>query len=116
MAGAPLKLDLVAASNKLEASGDASVSLFQHGDANVLLFVPQDQDNQVAHKHDELYVIHAGQGIFKRGGETVRFNAGDVLFVPAGVPHRFASFSAEFQAWVIFFGPEGGAADDRSAP
>ena len=112
----PLKIDLVAAATKLAASGEASVALFRHGDARLLLFVPQDQDNQVAHKHDELYVIHAGQGIFKRGGETVRFNAGDVLFVPAGVPHRFASFSAEFQAWVIFFGPEGGAADDRSAP
>ena len=109
MAGAPLKLDFVAAANKLEASGEASVDLFTHGDARVLLFVPQDQDNQTAHKRDELYFIQSGQGIFKRGGETVRFHDGDVLFVPAGVPHRFASFSAEFKAWVIFFGPEGGA-------
>src|ERR1700712_1718008 len=104
----PLKIDLIAAAAKLAASGQSSVSLFQQGDANLLLFVPQDQDNQVAHKRDELYIVQAGQGIFKRGGETVRFDAGDVLFVPAGVPHRFASFSAEFKAWVLFFGPEGG--------
>ncbi|MEJ0044649.1 MAG: cupin domain-containing protein [Rhizomicrobium sp.] len=84
------------------------MSLFQQGDANLLLFVPADQDTQQAHKRDEIYVIQAGHGIFKRGGETVRFDAGDVLFVPAGVPHRFASFSAEFKAWVMFFGPEGG--------
>ena len=109
MPGNPLKIDLIASAQKLAASGDASVTLFQHGDVNLLLFVPQDQDNQAAHKRDELYVIQAGQGIFKRGGETVRFDAGDVLFVPAGVPHRFASFSAEFKAWVIFFGAEGGA-------
>ena len=108
MSKTPLKIDFIAAAAKLAASGQASVSLFQHGDANVLLFVPADQDNQVAHQRDELYVIQAGQGIFKRGGETVRFDAGDVLFVPAGVPHRFASFSAEFKAWVVFFGPEGG--------
>jgi mannose-6-phosphate isomerase-like protein (cupin superfamily) len=108
MPGNPLKIDLIASAQKLAASGDASVTLFQHGDVNLLLFVPQDQDNQAAHKRDELYVIQAGQGIFKRGGETVRFDAGDVLFVPAGVPHRFASFSAEFKAWVIFFGAEGG--------
>ena len=109
MSNPPLKIDLIAAASKLAASGQASVALFQHGDANVLLFVPTDQDTQQAHKRDEIYVVQAGQGIFKRGGETVRFDAGDVLFVPAGVPHRFASFSAEFKAWVIFFGPEGGA-------
>jgi mannose-6-phosphate isomerase-like protein (cupin superfamily) len=109
MPGTPFKMDLIASAAKLAASGDASVATFQHGDVNLLLFVPQDQDNQAAHKRDELYFIQAGQGIFKRGGETVRFNAGDVLFVPAGVPHRFASFSAEFKAWVVFFGPEGGA-------
>jgi mannose-6-phosphate isomerase-like protein (cupin superfamily) len=108
MSKPPLKLDLIASATRLAQSGQASVSLFQHGDANVLLFVPTDQDNQVAHKRDELYMIQAGQGIFKRGDETVRFDSGDVLFVPAGVPHRFASFSAEFKAWVVFFGPEGG--------
>jgi len=109
MPGAPLKLDFIAAANKLESSGEASIELFKNDDARVLLFVPQDQDNQQAHKRDELYFIQAGHGIFKRGGETVRFDAGDALFVPAGVPHRFASFSAEFKAWVVFFGPEGGA-------
>ncbi|MEI9885381.1 MAG: cupin domain-containing protein [Rhizomicrobium sp.] len=109
MPNPPLKIDLIASAAKLAASGQASVALFQHGDANLLLFVPSDQDTQQAHKRDEIYVVQAGQGIFKRGGETVRFSAGDVLFVPAGVPHRFASFSAEFKAWVLFFGPEGGA-------
>ncbi len=38
-----------------------------------------------------------------------------MLFVPAGVPHRFASFSAEFKAWVLFFGPEGRAEINRRA-
>ncbi|HXC57026.1 MAG TPA: cupin domain-containing protein [Rhizomicrobium sp.] len=108
MSKTPLKIDLVAAASTLAASGQASVALFQHGDANLLLFVPTDQDTQQAHKRDEIYFVQAGHGIFKRGGETVRFDAGDVLFVPAGVPHRFASFSAEFKAWVIFFGPDGG--------
>ena len=104
-----LKIDLIASAQKLASSGQDALSLFQHGDANVLLFVPADSDTQSAHKRDEIYFIQSGQGIFKRGDETVRFNAGDMLFVPAGVAHRFASFSAEFKAWVIFFGPEGGA-------
>jgi mannose-6-phosphate isomerase-like protein (cupin superfamily) len=104
----PLKIDLIASARKLAASGQSSVSLFQHGDANVLLFVPKDQDTQVKHERDELYVIQSGQGIFKRGNETVRFEPGDVLFVAAGMEHRFASFSADFRAWVLFFGAQGG--------
>jgi mannose-6-phosphate isomerase-like protein (cupin superfamily) len=108
MAKMPMKIDLIASAQKLAQSGQSSVALFQHGDANVLLFVPADQDTQQAHKRDEIYVVQSGHGIFKRGGETVRFDSGDVLFVPAGVAHQFASFSADFKAWVIFFGPEGG--------
>jgi mannose-6-phosphate isomerase-like protein (cupin superfamily) len=108
MSKLPLKIELIASARKLAASGQSSVSLFQHGDANLLLFVPTDQDTQVKHERDEIYVIQSGQGIFKRGEETVRFVAGDVLFVPAGVEHRFASFSGEFRAWVVFFGPQGG--------
>jgi len=104
----PLKIDLIASARKLAASGQSSVSLFQHGDANLLLFVPKDQDTQVKHERDELYVIQSGQGIFKRGNETVRFEPGDVLFVAAGMEHRFASFSGDFRAWVLFFGAQGG--------
>jgi mannose-6-phosphate isomerase-like protein (cupin superfamily) len=104
----PLKIDLIASARKLAASGQSSVSLFQHGDANLLLFVPKDQDTQVKHERDELYVIQSGQGIFKRGNETVRFEPGDVLFVAAGIEHRFASFSGDFRAWVLFFGAQGG--------
>ncbi len=54
MANPPLKIDLIASAAKLAASGQSSVSLFQHGDANLLLFVPADQDTQQAHKRDEL--------------------------------------------------------------
>ncbi|MEO8164540.1 MAG: cupin domain-containing protein, partial [Betaproteobacteria bacterium] len=32
----------------------------------------------------------------------------DMLFVPAGVPHRFEMFTDDFCVWVMFYGPEGG--------
>lgn len=35
---------------------------------------------------------------------------GDVLFVPAGVEHRFEDFSDDLAGWVVFYGPEGGEA------
>ena len=41
---------------------------------------------------DECYVILEGEGRFRMGDETVPFWAGDFLFVPAGVPHRFLDF------------------------
>lgn len=33
---------------------------------------------------------------------------GDLLFVPAGVEHRFGPFTDDFATWVLFYGPEGG--------
>jgi len=31
-----------------------------------------------------------------------------LLFVPAGVEHRFEHFSEDFSTWVVFYGPRGG--------
>ena len=105
----PLKIDLITSTQKLATSGqDAWWRCSSTATRICCSSCRGDPGQPGAHKRDELYFIQSGHGIFKRGGETVRFNAGDVLFVPAGVPHRFASFSAEFKAWVMFFGPEGG--------
>ena len=41
---------------------------------------------------------------------VLSFGCGDVLFVPAGVVHRFEDFSDELVVWVVFYGPEGGEA------
>jgi len=35
-----------------------------------------------------------------------------MLFVPAGVAHRFDEFTADFCTWVMFYGPEGGEMQD----
>jgi mannose-6-phosphate isomerase-like protein (cupin superfamily) len=42
------------------------------------------------------------------GDQRTPFEKGDLLFVPARQPHRFENFSWDLQAWVIFYGPEGG--------
>ncbi len=65
-----------------------------------------------------MYVVASGSGVFRRGDETVAFSAGDALFVPAGVEHRFEQFSDDFRTWVIFFGPLDGydALLDSAAP
>jgi mannose-6-phosphate isomerase-like protein (cupin superfamily) len=84
------------------------VTLFERGTLSLELYAPQGRDDQEPHTQDELYVVVSGHGEFVNGAERHPFQAGDVLFVPAGVEHRFEKFSADFQTWVIFYGPQGG--------
>lgn len=84
------------------------VTLFQRGTLSLELYAPQGDDRQTPHIQDELYVVVSGHGEFINGDERHPFQAGDVLFVPAGVEHRFVNFSDDFQTWVVFCGPEGG--------
>jgi len=83
-------------------------ALFQHGTLEVEIYAPRGTDPQQPHKKDEVYVVAQGSGEFVCGTERHRFVTGDLLFVPAGEPHRFENFSDDFVAWVIFYGPEGG--------
>lgn len=78
------------------------------GSMSVELFKPVGVDTQQPHAQDELYIIRSGTSGFKRDGESVQVAEGDVLFVPAGMDHRFVNFSDDFEAWVVFWGPKGG--------
>ena len=40
------------------------------------------------HTQDEIYVILSGRGVFFHDGKRDAFEAGDLLFVAAGVEHR----------------------------
>lgn len=84
------------------------VKLMGHGTMSVEYYAPVKADKQTPHKQDELYIIAAGSGTFNRAGEKTLFSPGDVLFVPAGMEHRFEDFTDDFATWVIFYGAEGG--------
>ena len=88
--------------------GEHFVELFKHGTLSVELYAPRRTDPQTPHPRDEVYVVVSGTGRFFRGDEEVVFERGDVLFVAAGVIHRFVDFSQDFVAWVFFYGPAGG--------
>lgn len=104
----PLHLDEAAAAVALAALPVPFAVLFERGDVSVELFAPRGVDTQTPHTRDELYIVSSGSGMFRRGDETCEFRAGDLLFVPAHVDHRFERFTDDFRTWVIFFGPEGG--------
>lgn len=107
------RITLEEAAAQLPDSPLRFVTLLRRGSLSVELYAPRGHDPQQPHKQDELYVVVAGSGEFINGDERHPFGPGDVLFVPAGVEHRFENFSADFQTWVIFYGPEGGEQVDE---
>ena len=89
-------------------NGEAWRTLFEHGTLRVEIYAPRGHDPQQPHWCDEVYVILSGTGFFLNGDERLPFKPGDLLFVPAGVVHRFEEFTDDFTTWVMFYGPEGG--------
>jgi mannose-6-phosphate isomerase-like protein (cupin superfamily) len=64
-------------------------------------------DDQTPHRRDEVYVLVRGEGEFVNGLIRHRFGPGDILFVPAGVEHRFEGFTDDLAVWVVFYGADG---------
>jgi mannose-6-phosphate isomerase-like protein (cupin superfamily) len=79
-----------------------------HGTMSVIVFTPRGHDYQTTHAQDELYVVVRGSGVLLVGDTPHPFAAGDVLFVPAEVRHRFVEFTPDLVTWAIFWGPPGG--------
>jgi len=73
-----------------------------------LLSFPLNPNQQAPHEQDEIYVIVRGRGVLFHDGQRDAFETGDVMFVAAGVEHRFEDFSTDLAVWVIFYGPPGG--------
>lgn len=101
----------------VEASGEERYAVpLRHGTLEVGLYAPRGADDQEPHTQDEVYVVARGSGQFVNGDRRHPFSEGDLLFVPAGVVHRFEDFSDDLLVWVIFYGPEGGEARPLGEP
>jgi mannose-6-phosphate isomerase-like protein (cupin superfamily) len=90
--------------------GERFAPVLEHGSLVVEIYAPRGFDPQTPHTRDEVYVVFEGSGDFVNGQSRQRFGPGDLLFVPAGVEHRFENFTDDLTLWVIFYGPEGGEA------
>jgi len=88
--------------------GERFAVAFERGTLSIEFYAPRGRDPQKPHTRDEVYVVLHGRGQFRHGDKREPFGPGDVLFVPAGVEHRFEDFSDDLDVWVIFYGPEGG--------
>lgn len=97
------------------AEGRRSIEVLRHGSLEVRWYAPKGTDPQTPHERDEIYVVARGRGTFIRGDERVAFGPNDLLFVPAGMEHRFEDFTEDFATWVAFWGPPGGERDNPFA-
>lgn len=91
-----------------DSATDPYAIVLEHGTLEVGLYTPRGTDYQTPHTRDEVYVVMRGSGWFVNGSDRHPFGTGDVLFVPAGRPHRFEEFSDDLSVWVMFYGPQGG--------
>ncbi len=101
----PPPLSLAAALNLPLPEGRRSAEVFVDGDLEVRLYAPKGHDPQTPHDRDELYIVASGRGKFRVGDCVEPFAAGALLYVAAHEVHRFEDFSADFAAWVVFYGP-----------
>ena len=64
-------------------------------------------DLQRPHSEDELYYVVAGRGVVTVGEEMRPVVPGSVIFVGAGVPHRFHDIAQRLELLVMFGPAEG---------
>jgi mannose-6-phosphate isomerase-like protein (cupin superfamily) len=96
-------------------AGERFATIFQHGSLSVEIYAPRGNDPQQPHTRDEVYFVVTGSGDYVCGNSRHAFGPTDILFASAGVEHRFENFSDDLTLWVLFYGPEGGEENGRSA-
>ena len=67
-------------------------------------------DPQQPHTEDEVYYVVGGRGQVRIGNEDEEISPGSVIFVAAGVEHRFHSISEDLKLLVMFAPPRGSGA------
>ena len=101
-------LDRIMASLEAGPDGRRFTYPIRHGSMRVGVYAPRGDDPQSPHEQDEIYIVISGRGIFAKAAERRPFGPGDVIFVEAGIEHRFEGFGDDFATWVVFWGPKGG--------
>ncbi len=68
------------------------------------------KDPQQPHTEGEVYYVLEGAGLFRETDEDRAVKAGDILYVAAGVEHRFHSITSDMKILVFFAPAEGSLA------
>ena len=70
------------------------------------------EDPQQPHTEDEVYHVVSGRGSIRVGAEYSVVEAGSIVFVEAGVDHRFHSIEEDLTV-LVFFAPAEGSRGER---
>jgi mannose-6-phosphate isomerase-like protein (cupin superfamily) len=89
-------------------TGERSTRVWQRGSLDVAFALPVPPKEQTPHAQDEIYIIIRGRGVLVHDGKQESFDAGDILFVAAGIEHQFADVTENLALWRVFYGPHGG--------
>jgi mannose-6-phosphate isomerase-like protein (cupin superfamily) len=73
-------------------------------EVGVYVLVAPEEDKQVPHAFDEIYVVLSGEGEIEVEGERRTVTRGSGIFVAAGAGHRFVAYE-ELTLLVVFAGP-----------
>ncbi|WP_133911159.1 cupin domain-containing protein [Streptomyces sp. NBC_00582] len=65
-----------------------------------------EHDPQNPHQQDEVYFVVSGRASITVGLETTQVARGSVVYVPAGVAHKFHHISEDLRVLVVFSPPE----------
>ncbi|QLH22898.1 cupin domain-containing protein [Streptomyces sp. Rer75] len=63
-------------------------------------------DPQAPHGQDEVYLVMSGRASITVGMETTQVARGSVVYVPAGVAHKFHHITEDLRVMVVFSPPE----------
>jgi len=58
-------------------------------EAGIIVLHPDEADTQEPHSSDELYYVIEGSGFIELGKVKKQVNKGSIIFVPAGLHHKF---------------------------
>jgi len=70
-------------------------------------------DGQTPHELDEVYYVAKGRAVLEVDGERTAAEPGSILFVAAGVPHRFVEIEEALEVVVLFSKVSPGGGEDR---
>lgn len=87
-----------------ERSGNRYLEFLRSDSLSVGLYVLPEgsHDPQQPHTEDEVYYVVGGEATIRVGEEDISVQPGSVVFVAAGVEHRFHSITHELRVLVLF--------------
>jgi mannose-6-phosphate isomerase-like protein (cupin superfamily) len=71
-------------------------------EAGIIVLRPGEKDTQEPHSADELYYVIQGNGMMELGKTKKAVGEGSIVFVPAGMQHRFYGNSKDLVVLYVF--------------